>query len=148
MKKQCRNPSVFDWHDITEIKVGDRTIGDIVSDFYKGARRPKQVAPGESSHIEIRVEPHTGLVCSFKIDGIELGKTSLSEINFSKKAGEFPTVTATFISNDIVIDVPLAEECTAKTVVGEQPQYQRSWRGTPKSEKVRKILTKSRRGWY
>ncbi len=145
--KVCRKLEGFDWLDITETKENGKCLRDTIEEFY-GENRPHERAPGKFSRIEIKVEPDTGLVCSFKVDGIELGKTSLGDIEFKKRPGDFAIVTAEFITNNIEIDVPSAKEIQFKSNAQTQHQCQKSWRGMPISKKVQKILMKSHRERY
>lgn len=145
MKKYIE-PSGFAWLNVKELKIKKKTVGDAIDDFY-GKNTPDYKALNHQSHIEIRIEPNTGLVCSFKIDGVEFAKM-LTGVRFEHKAGRYPKITAEFISENISIDVPCADETELKTDEQKPHRYQRSWTGIPKLEKVRKILMRPRRERY
>lgn len=144
--KKCIEPSGFAWLNVKGLKIKKKTVGDAIDEFY-GKNAPEHKEHNHQSHIEIRIEPNTGLVCSFKVDGMELAKM-LTGVSFEYKAGKYPKITAEFVSDNISIDIPCADETELKTDDQKPHLYQRSWIGTPKSEKVRKILMRQRRERY
>jgi len=59
--------------------------------------------------IEIRVDPDDGLLSSVRVGGVEIGN-SVSDITYRHTAGRFPTLTLNLVSDNILLEIPNAEE--------------------------------------